>query len=402
MAEYARSNRLESSSSQRLFFLCMGFGIAVGVIFPVYAFLFVDIQPQNQTWFLIGSIVGGLALGVANYWVFNHLVLKNLGKVVRVVDALASGDLSVRCNVERSGLVAEIAASVNNMTDHLNENISEIAASIVHVSNAVNKMSELSLETSESIQQQKVDTDQAATAMNEMAATVQEVSRNAQAAASSARDADNAAKSGSLVATKAKSGIESLTSEVDLASNVIQQLEKDSQSIGVILEVIQGIAQQTNLLALNAAIEAARAGEQGRGFAVVADEVRTLASRTQQSTEEIKVMIDQLQSGAGNAVKVMATAREKAEVGQESVEQAADALSTIGTAVATIDEMNTQIANASKEQGMVAEDINRNIVAISEKSEQAASGANLAQSATSDVAMLVKKLANIVSKFKQN
>jgi len=192
-----------------------------------------------------------------------------------------------------------------------------------------------------------------------------------------------------------------LTGEVEKASQVIQKLEQDSQSIGVILEVIQGIAEQTNLLALNAAIEAARAGEQGRGFAVVADEVRTLASRTQQSTEEIKRMIEKLQSGAGDAVKVMETARGKAKVGEESVQQAVTSLSTIGDAVATIDEMNTHIAGAAHQQDSVAQEINKNLVSISQGAELAGDAANRSRSGGKSIADLVDKLSAVVSKLKR-
>jgi methyl-accepting chemotaxis protein len=390
-----------SGSSTNMLLLCSLMGVAVAVFFWACASMLIDSEAGTQTWYLIACSVGGIIVAGANYWMINKVVYSNLRKVVDVVDALGDGDLSVRCPVNGGDVVGKIASSVNRMSSNLGDTIGKITDSTAKVSKAVNNMSGITTETSAAIQKQQTETDQAATAMNEMAATVQEVARNAESAAAAAREADTAAKDGSQVASTAMGGIQALTGEVEKASNVIQKLEEDSQSIGVILEVIQGIAEQTNLLALNAAIEAARAGEQGRGFAVVADEVRTLASRTQQSTEEIKRMIEKLQSGAGDAVKVMEVAREKAQVGEDSVEKAVESLTTIGGSVATIDEMNTQIASAAKEQGSVADEINANINSISEVAEQATAGADLTTQSGREIGELVNELVSVVSRFKR-
>src|SRR5699024_2663108 len=220
--------------------------------------------------------------------------------------------------------------------------------------------------TLKAVVEQRTETDMVASAMNEMSTTVQEVARNTAQTAEASQGADDESKAGVLVAEEAIRGIEELIVEIESAAQVVQQVEADTESISAVLDVIQGIAEQTNLLALNAAIEAARAGEQGRGFAVVADEVRTLASRTQNSTEEIQDMIERLQNGVKRAVGAMTDAQERAKVGSECVEKASQSLHVIAAEVTTINDMNTQVATAAEEQSAVAEEINRNITTISD------------------------------------
>jgi len=242
--------------------------------------------------------------------------------------------------------------------------------------------------------------EQVATAMNEMTSTVQEVSRNANQAADAAVNADNESQTGNVVVTKTVDSINSLASEVANATTVINELKDDTESISSILDVIRGIAEQTNLLALNAAIEAARAGEQGRGFAVVADEVRTLASRTQQSTTEISSMIEKLQSGANSAVTVMQDSLERTETTVEHATKAGISLTSITAAVATINDMNLQIANAAKEQTEVAEDINKNIIEINMIAEQTSSHSKDTAQTSTELSDLAKQLAGVVGQFR--
>jgi methyl-accepting chemotaxis protein len=226
------------------------------------------------------------------------------------------------------------------------------------------------------------------------------VARNASSAADEAHTADLEAQQGKQVVSETTQAISSLANEVDNASTVIQKLESDSESISSILDVIRGIAEQTNLLALNAAIEAARAGEQGRGFAVVADEVRSLANRTQESTQEIQKMIEKLQSGASDAVEVMVKGRDWANTSVEKAEQAASALERITKAVDVINSMNTQIATAAEEQSAVAQEIDRNVTNIHQVSNQTADGATQTAGASDELARLATDLQQLVSHFK--
>jgi aerotaxis receptor len=257
-------------------------------------------------------------------------------------------------------------------------------------------------QTNQAIHQQQSEIDQVATAINEMSATVHEVAQTTTTAAEAAHKADQEAKEGATVATESKDGIEKLVADVQKAAGVIKQLEKETDSIGSVLDVIRGIAEQTNLLALNAAIEAARAGEAGRGFAVVADEVRTLASRTQDSTQEIDAMIERLQTGAGDAVQAMNLAQSGAQSNAEQVELLAESLASISNAVQIINDMNTQIATAAEEQNAVAEEVSRNISNISTVAEQTSTASKETSRATEHLIQEATKLHTIVRQFGMN
>ena len=252
----------------------------------------------------------------------------------------------------------------------------------------------------EGIMRQRNETEQVATAMNQMTASVHEVSRNAASGASVAQTTAVQSQKGSQVVQNTISGINTLADNVSRASDVIHELEKDSDSIGSVLDVIQGIAEQTNLLALNAAIEAARAGEQGRGFAVVADEVRSLASRTQDSTQEIQAIIEKLQARSKQAVTVMDEGQKQAQVSVELAQSAGEALAEISAGIEELDRVSTQIAVAAEQQGTVAEEINRNVVNINDVSVQNAETANLSTSTSQDLSSLAARVGEAIGSFK--
>jgi len=248
--------------------------------------------------------------------------------------------------------------------------------------------------------QQKLQIEQVATAINDMTATIVEVARHAQVAADKANAADKVANEGGEVVSDTISSINTLANEVEASAELIKKVEEDSVQVGAVLNVIKSIAEQTNLLALNAAIEAARAGEHGRGFAVVADEVRTLASRTQDATQEVESMIEQLQTGSQQAVVAMSNSQSKVQSLVEKASSAGGALEAINDNVTQISNMNLQIANAAEEQTSVSEEINRNVTEISQISERSAGGAKKTADASNELSGLAQQLQVLIRQFK--
>ena len=348
---------------------------------------------------LLGT--AGLTLAALLFWLLDRRIIVPIRTLRATIAQIAkNSDLTLRIPIVGNNGISEAGQEFNRMLDKFRSIVEQVSGSSARLAAASAQMSSVTEEASQGVRNQRGEVDLVATAMNEMSATVQEVARHAEQAAHAAQNADQSAKSGALVATEAMGGIDALVSEVERSAGAIHELEAESENIGMVLDVIKGIAEQTNLLALNAAIEAARAGEQGRGFAVVADEVRTLASRTQKSTQEIHTMIERLQAGASNAVRVMEAARGKGKLGVEQVERAAESLAEIAGAVATINDMNTQIASAAEEQSAVAEEINRNVVNISHGSAQSARGTEQAALASGELARLATDLQQLVAQFK--
>ncbi|ODB84593.1 hypothetical protein A3193_17570 [Candidatus Thiodiazotropha endoloripes] len=349
---------------------------------------------------VIGSLVVGALFGILLAYLIISEISKGVSQIEESAHQLADGLLLTRVDYNSKDEIGNIALAFNRMAQQFHDAINQVKDSVVQLASAAEETSVVTNQTTVGINQQLSETSQVATAINQMSTTVQEVARNAVDAAHAARDADTTFIEGKRVIDQVIKGINSLAGEVEQAAAVIQELETESRNIGSVLDVIKSIAEQTNLLALNAAIEAARAGEQGRGFAVVADEVRTLAGRTQDSTQEIEEMISKLQEGADNAVKVMARGNEMTQSGVEQAASAGQALEKINTAMSEITEMNTQIANAAEEQSSVTEEINRSIVSINEVSEQSATGAQQTTQASADVAKLAEQLKSLVERFK--
>ena len=333
---------------------------------------------------------------------FHGSLIGSINRIKNAVHAMAEGDLTVEVKIDSQDEMQYIATDMNMMIEKTNALVSQVISAANQVVLSSDQSGASSEDTRDGVNQQNMELELVATAMNEMSATVHEVANNAASTAEATRNADKEANNGRAVVNQTIQSINTLSSEMQQASSVIKQLEEDTKSIGTVLDVIRGIAEQTNLLALNAAIEAARAGEQGRGFAVVADEVRTLASRTQDSTQEIQAMIEKLQQGSRNAVKVMDEGMEQTE---KTVTQAAEAgatLQSITEAVDHITQMNEQIASAAEEQSSVAEEINRNVVNVRDIAENTVSNANQTAQSSTALKNVAAQLQSLVAEFKVN
>ena len=344
----------------------------------------------------------GIMVGLIIAFFMSRMITVPINDVVHAFDDLAEGegDLTRRLNSEGKSEMARLSGGFNRFADKVHNLVQQVGGEVQNLTTVVENVSNIVEQTQQGSIQQREQTGQVATAITEMTATVQEVAANANSAADSAQQADQNARTGQSVVSDTIQSIQALASEIETGANVIHELEKDAEAIGSVLDVIRGIAEQTNLLALNAAIEAARAGEQGRGFAVVADEVRTLASRTQESTSEIQEMINSLQSQARAAVEAITQGQDKTRTSVDNASNAGEALNAITESVTTITNMNFQIASASEEQSVVAEEINKNVVNISEVADKNASASEQLATSSNDLARLTEDLRGLVSQFK--
>ncbi|MFT0866820.1 methyl-accepting chemotaxis protein [Pseudomonas sp. CAM1A] len=363
-----------------------------------------DLGEQRRTDITGMTLVGlGIAaLGLLVIWLLALGIARPLKQMVAMLDDIAQGegDLTRRLHSDRADELGAIAKGFNTFLAKLQAMISQVVGSVQKVSDSSEHTADIAIRTNQGVHKQMAEIDQVATAVHEMTATAQDVARNATQAAQAASAADRAANQGLEIVRDTSSAISALASEIGRAVTVVQDLARDSENINAILVAIRAIAEQTNLLALNAAIEAARAGEQGRGFAVVADEVRNLAQKTQQATEEIQQMIQQLQQGTREVVKVMEDSQGKTDDSVLQASRAAEALESITQAVSVINDMNTQIASAAEEQSAVAEDINRNVINIGQVAGEVAGGADESSQASAELTKLAEQQRRLINQFR--
>ena len=357
-------------------------------------------QLRTNTLLIVASAVLALLVGALASLLITWMIVRPLRQVIGMASRIAEGDLSVSIEVRRKDEVGQLMGAVGSMADSLRSIVSRLSDGVGQITASAQALSSVTERTQHGVNSQKAETDQVATAMNQMAATVHDVARNAEEAASSAEQADGKVASGQDVVRQTLGRIEQLADAVRAATQSIEQLGRESQSIGSVLDVIKNVAEQTNLLALNAAIEAARAGEQGRGFAVVADEVRALARRTQQSTAEIETLIAALQSGANTSVQRMQRSHALVEMTVGDAVQTEAALGTIASAVAVIHQMNQQIAAASEQQSAVAEEISRSVSSIRGIADESAQAMESTASSSVELAQLSRELQGLVGQFR--
>jgi len=351
---------------------------------------------QNLTLFILGFLT------LLSFTLIYFKMDDTLGQLVKNLQNLNRGDkdLSARLPDGGAGLLGQASSELNHFLTSLDSLTGVVVGTTEHASEITLMLKSTAEETYTGMENVQANTEQLATAMNEMVATVHEVAKNTEAARSKANEADEAATEGHNVVEESIALIRGMASTVSSAAEAIDRLAKDSGQIGEILNVIRGISDQTNLLALNAAIEAARAGEAGRGFAVVADEVRTLAKRTQESTEEIQTMIEKLQSGTSAAVENMQHTATASQSAVERAGEAGTALGRIQNIVNEMSDMNTQVATASEEQSAVAEEINRNVTNVADVANHVHNLAHTNKKQSINAMMSVQEASQLMGQFK--
>ncbi len=357
-------------------------------------------ERQASSGLIIVAAALALLFGLGAAIMISLAIVRPLKRVIGLAESIASGDLSVHIEQDRRDEIGQLLAAMHGMSANLRDMVGRLQGGVAQISSSAQSLSTTAEQTRQGVNGQKLETDQVATAMSQMTATVHEVARNAEAAAASTERADQRVGAGSQVVRQTLQRIEQLARAMDATTESIQRLSQDTQRIDAVLDVIKSVAEQTNLLALNAAIEAARAGEQGRGFAVVADEVRALAKRTQQSTAEIESLIAALREGSRRAVTDMEQSASLVNLTVGDANQTEGALAAIAEAVGLISEMNQQIAAAAEQQTAVAEEINRSVTSIRDIADQSATAMDETAASSIQLAELGRELQGMAGHFR--
>ncbi|MCV4340175.1 methyl-accepting chemotaxis protein [Pseudomonas capsici] len=348
---------------------------------------------------VIGLLITATLLTILFAWLLTKSITRPISAALHAAETIAEGNLTRPIEVDGSDEAGRLLLAMQTMQGKLRDTLQRISGSATQLASAAEELNAVTDESARGLAQQNNEIEQAATAVNEMTSAVEEVARNATSTSEASKSATSSAGDGRDLVVETVNAIERMSGDVQSTAELISNLAEESRDIGKVLDVIRGLADQTNLLALNAAIEAARAGEAGRGFAVVADEVRALAHRTQQSTSEIERMIGSIQGGTEQAVNSMRNSTERAESTLSIAKGAGLALETIHSAVEEINERNLVIASAAEEQAQVAREVDRNLVNIRDLSAQSTTGANQTTAASNELSRLAVDLNSMVSRF---
>jgi methyl-accepting chemotaxis protein len=348
---------------------------------------------------VVGLLVVATALTVLFAWLLTNSITRPIASALEAAETIAEGNLTRPIKVDGTDEAGRLLLAMQKMQEKLRDTLMRISGSATQLASAAEELNAVTDESARGLSKQNDEIEQAATAVNEMTSAVEEVARNAVSTSEASKNATASAGDGRDLVQETVNAIERMSGDVQSTANLIGNLAEESRDIGKVLDVIRGLADQTNLLALNAAIEAARAGEAGRGFAVVADEVRALAHRTQQSTSEIERMIGSIQGGTEQAVNSMRNSTERAESTLNIAKGAGLALDTINSAVVEINERNLVIASAAEEQAQVAREVDRNLVNIRDLSAQSSDGAGQTTAASNELTRLAVDLNGMVSRF---
>lgn len=392
--------KLKPSLLRNLLISFLVFGLVVGAIFPFFAELFVNFKQGMYGWFVAGCLIAGVFIGFANFILVKYILLRRLSRIADVANAISNKDVSLQCDMQSDDVIGVIIDSFNRMANTLRELVVSMKSEAAGLQQSANELRQSASLASSGLQQQLGTVDQVVSAVHQVVIKSEDVANSSSDTARATEEADEQGNTAKLVIVEAMCAVDSLAEVVQASTEVIAKLESDSANIGEVLSVINGIAEQTNLLALNAAIEAARAGEQGRGFAVVADEVRVLATRTQQSTKEITAMTENLQLGTRKAVESMSKGKETAENGVELTEQAVESLAMISSSIGTVRDMNAQIVESAEAQSQLMAAVNGNVQMISDVLSQSSSSLDMINNASEDVNLRAQNLENLISGFK--